>query len=286
MLAVLDPLLFSGPQPVSEPELDEVVRILRHTQAQIPESPYWRKLQLEIVQPLVRGSSRELRIRLDVIRGYVSSVRFPELPPRVKVWDFRLLFEQAGPDWVDVMAGILTTCALSEETLLVTRLIDGRNARDHSGPGECRLVEKTCWNLRVQAPGTEVRRIPAVCSRRNVSIPWTTRFDDRLPAADDEASFPFCPPQGWFKSSIRAFRTHSSRPAWEDVKGNHWACPATGWGYHWDVYLQSGLADEYGLGQLNVVRWGAPAEEGAVGDLQHVPQAKRHRLRKTTGWSC
>jgi len=142
MLAVLDPLLFGGPQPVSESDLDEVVRILRRTQARIPDSPYWRKLQLEIVEPLVRESSREIRIPLDVIRrDYVSSVRFPELPPRVKVWDFRLLFEQAGSEWVDVMANVVTGCVLIEETLLVTRLISGRNARDRFGPGECRLVD-------------------------------------------------------------------------------------------------------------------------------------------------
>lgn len=286
MLAVLDPLLFDGVQPVSKAELDEVVRILQSTRAKIPDSSYWRRLQLEIVQPLVRKSSREIRVRLDAIRGYLSSVRFPELPPRVNVWDFRLLFEQAGPDWTDVMATIVTGCALIEETLLVTRLIAGRNVRDHSGPGDCSLVEKTCWNLRVQVPGTEVRRIPAVCNRRNVSSPWTTRFDDRLPSADDIATFPFCPPQDWFKSSVRAFETHQGRPAWADAKGNHWSCPATGWGYHWDVYLQPDLADEYGLDQLNVIRWGAPPEEGAVGALHHVPRRKAHRLKKTTGWSC
>ena len=45
-------------------------------------------------------------------------------------------------------------------------------------------------------------------------------------------------------------------------------------------------ADEYGLDQLNVVRWGAPHEEGAVGALHHVPRRTEHRLKKGTGWSC
>jgi hypothetical protein len=197
------------------------------------------------------------------------------------------LFTPAGPDWVDLMAGILTRCVLTdEETILVTRLIFGRNAREHSGPGRCRLTEKTCWNLRLRLPGQEVRRIPAVCSRRNVSVPWTARFDDSLPAETDGASFPFCPPPDWLKSSVRVFGTHEGRPAWSDTQGNYWACPAAGRGYHWDVYLGSGLADTYGLDQLNIVRWGAPPEEGVVGALHHVPRDKRPRLRKTAGWVC
>ncbi len=287
MLAVLDPLLFDDSQPITELQLDEVIRILRTTDARIPNSfPYWKKLQLELIQPLSRLSSHKLRTGLDAIRNFVSAIRFPQPPPRVAFWDFRALFNQAGSEWVDVMTRTLMGCSLTgEETILITRLSPGRNTLSHSGPDRCRLTEKLFWNLRVRVPDTEVRRIPVVTRRRNVAIPWTTRFDDRLPA-EGEAAFPFCPPQDWFKSNVRAFETHRSRPAWLDAKGNHWACPATGWGYHWDVYLQSGLADEYGLDQLNIVRWGAPSDEGPAGSLHHVPEAKKQRLKKRTGWSC
>ncbi len=286
MLAVLDPLLFGGAQPITEEQLDEAARILRQTSARIPAGSYWKKLDLELIHPFSRDSSRRARTGLDAIRSFVSTVPFPQPPPRVAVWDFRTLFTQAGPEWVDVMARAMTGCILTgEETILITRHIPERNILIHSGPDRCRLTEKRCWNLRVQMPGREIRRIPTVSSRRNVSVPWTTRFDERLPA-ENEAPFPFCPPQDWFKSSVRAFETHQSRPAWLDAKGNHWACPATGWGYHWDVYLQSGLAEEYGLDQLNIVRWGAPSAEGAVGSLHHVPREKKQRLKKRTGWSC
>ena len=286
MLAVLDPLLFGGHRPIAESELAEVARILRNAEARIPAGSYWKRLELELIRPLNRRSTHKLRAGLDAIRSFVSSVPFPRPPARVAVWDFRTLFQQAGPVWIEVMARILTGCILTgEETILISRLRSERNTRTHSGPNRCRLTEKTCWNLRIQVPDTALRRVPVIANRRNVSIPWTTRFDDRLPAAA-EASFPFCPPRDWFKSSVRAFETHQGKPAWLDAKGNHWACPATGWGYHWDVYLQAGLADEYGLDQLNIVRWGAPSEEGVVGTLHHVPREKRQRLKKSTGWSC
>ena len=172
------------------------------------------------------------------------------------------------------MARLLTGCALTgQPTILITRLVSRRNDEEHSGPERCRLIEKTCWDLRVRTPGSGRRRIPLVRHRRNVLVPWTTRFDDRLPAEDDGARFPFCPPTDWHKSSVRACETHESRPAWLDAKGNHWACPATGC-YHWDVYLESELAARYGLVQLNVVRWRAPPAEGAVGDLHHVPRER------------
>ncbi len=54
MLAVLDPLLFGGSRAITEPEIDEVVRVLRHTSARIPNSFYWRKLELDLIRR--RGS--------------------------------------------------------------------------------------------------------------------------------------------------------------------------------------------------------------------------------------
>lgn len=288
MLAVLDPVLFSTDDPARTSELSEIVQILRKFRARIPDAPfYWSKLQRELIQPLSRSSSREIQVALDAIRSFVSRVRFPEAPPHVAVWDFRKMFGIPDPEWVGIMARLLTGCALTgEPTVVITRLIIGRNAEEHAGPNRCRLLEKTCWNLRVRTSARETSQIPLVCRRRNVSVRWTTRFDDRLPAEDDRALFPFCPPKDWVKSSTGVFDTHQGRPAWLDVKGNHWACPATGWGFHWDVYLEQGVSDRYGLSQLNIVRWGAPPTEGATGDLHHVPRDKKSRLKSTAGWTC
>jgi hypothetical protein len=73
------------------------------------------------------------------------------------------------------------------------------------------------------------------------------------------------------------------RPTWCDRQGNHWARPATGDGHHRDVYLTQALAEEYGLGQLTITRWGAPTQEGPAGSLHHVPRDKQGRLEKKTG---
>jgi hypothetical protein len=287
MLAVLDPRLFYGARKsdISSSEIRKIAHILRRTEARIPADLTWKKIQRELIQPL--SQDEELKRELDALRSFVSTIRFPEAPPRIKLWDFHTLFSETGSGWLDVMTRTLTGCVLTgEETLLITRLIPGRNVETHSGPGRCSLGEKACWDLRVKIPGKEIHRIPAVCRRRNVSVPWTARFDDRLPTESERSSFPFCPPKDWYKSSVHAFKTHQGRPAWLDAQGNYWACPSTGWGYHWDVYLEPRLADVYGLDQLNVVRWGAPKKEGVVGALHHVPREKKSRLRKETGWKC
>jgi hypothetical protein len=189
--------------------------------------------------------------------------------------------------WVNIMARLVAGAVLSrEETVLLTHLRQNRNLTVHQGPGKCTVAEKTCWDLRVQPAGGDMTRVPVACRERNLDVPWTCRLDDRLPADTDGARFPFCPPADWQKSSVAVVTTHESRPTWRDHQGNHWARPATGEGHHWDVYLTRSLEEEYGLGQLNIVQWGAPSKEGAAGALHHVPGDKKSRLEKDTGWSC
>ena len=57
-------------------------------------------------------------------------------------------------------------------------------------------------------------------------------------------------------------------------------------GYHWDVYLSPARKQVHGLDQLNITHFGAPASEGAAGDLHHLPKDKASRLKKSSGWSC
>jgi hypothetical protein len=121
MLAVLDPLLFSGSEPIAETELDEIARILRDTKARIPAGAYWKTLEVELIRPFSRQASHKLRAGLDAIRSFVSHVMFPLPPARFAVWDFRTLFDPAGPEWVDLMARTLTGCSLTgEATILIT----------------------------------------------------------------------------------------------------------------------------------------------------------------------
>lgn len=285
MLAILDPVLFDPAAPLTIGSLDELIRLLRRKGAQIPDVAwYWKKVQLELIQPLhARPEYREL----DRLRDFVRPVALSPLPRRVSVWSFRQMFGVLGERWVDIMARLVTGAVLSgEETVLLTHLRQNRNLMVHQGPGKCTAEEKTCWDLRVQPAGDDTTRVPVVCRERNLDVPWTCRLDDRLPAEADRASFAFCPPPEWYKTSVEVVTTHEARPTWRDQKGNHWARPATGEGYHWDVYLTRSLEEEYGLGQLNVVQWGAPSKEGLPGSRHHVPGRKKSRLKKETGWRC
>jgi hypothetical protein len=142
------------------------------------------------------------------------------------------------------MRHLLARCARTDETILVTRLVQGRNARVHDHDGRPALVEKVCWELGVSTGGRR-HRIPCV------------------------------------------------RPTWADRLGHFWAEPAaqeaTGRSYHWDVYLSKAATPEYGLSQLNIGRWRpAAAQDGQPppGALHHVPEGKRGRLKKESGWLC
>lgn len=285
MLAILDPVLFDPAAPLTIGSLKELLRLLHRKRARIPDIEwYWKELQRELVRPLhARSGYRDL----DRLRDFARVVTLPPLPRRVPVWSFRRMFGALGERWVEVMAQLVTGAVLSgEETVLLTHLRENRNLTIHHGPGKCTAEEKTCWDLRVQPAGGDMARVPVVCRERNLDVLWTARFDDRLPAEADGARIPFCPPPDWQKSSVEVVTTHESRPTWRDNKGNHWARPATGEGYHWDVYLTRPLEEEYGLGQLNIVQWGAPAKEGAPGALHHVPGDKKSKLKKDTGWRC
>lgn len=286
MLAILDPVLFDPRQPLCPRALDELIRLLRREGARIPSAAwYWNVLQRELIRPLSRR--HEYRAGLDQLRGFADDVHFPSPPPRVSVWSFEAMFAPLGPGWVDIMMRVVTGAVLSgEESVLLTHLREGRNLIIHPGPGRCTVREKACWDQRVRAGDRPQARVPLVCRRRNLRVPWTCRFDDRLPADADGAQFPFCPPPDWHKSSVPVVHTHQSRPTWRDRHGNHWARPATGGGHHWDVYLTPARAQEYGLEQLNITRFGAPSAQGAAGTLHHVPKDKQSRLKSTAGWRC
>jgi hypothetical protein len=290
MLAVIDPCLFDVRDPVSARAMREVVGMLRSYKMRIPDVPsYWPKVVQGFLAPLskkVQGDPEYDR-HIKMLLGFAQSMSLPELPPRVSVWDFKTMFLPLGEPWLETMRRIVSGCVLSgEDTVLVTRLIEGRNMKTHPH-GKVVLEEKTCWNLRVRRPpSSTIVPVWNVVRARNMDVKWTCRYDDRLPSSSDNATFPFCPSAGWEKSSIVAFRVHESRPAWLDSHGNYWARPSTGAGHHWDVYLDADLEEEYGLGQLNIVEWGAPPKEGAAGSIHHVPAGKKGRLNKRTGWTC
>ena len=289
-IALIDPAVFLYLPRVSVESLKELLQVMRKHQMEIPCSDfYWNKLERECIRPLHSQVDRDYLEALDKFRDYARQMHLPSLPSRVAVWSFRHLFSGLNQEWLDVMQRIAAQCSMTgRQTFILSRLIDGRNVRMHSSSGANCIFEKTIWNLRVQPLGGQLTRIPIACSRRNISVPWSCRFDDDLPADIDGASFPFCPPPDWeINPSLTVCRTHQSRPAWVDSKQNHWAEPSTPNPQHWDVYLNNNMHQLYGINQLNICKSNGPLPTGkAAGDIHHVPPEKRPRLRRTTGWTC
>jgi|688.fasta_scaffold153312_2 hypothetical protein len=290
-IALLDPMLFLHTPHISLDELTELNHVMRTYKMEIPLAPfYWKKFQSECVRPLHARVDRDYLAALDQLRHHSKELHLPALPSKVSVWSFRNLFSKLeDTTWLDVMPRIAAQCSMTgKPTVVLSRLLNGRNVREHSSSDANCINEKTIWNLRVQLVPGQVARIPIVCTRRNISVPWSCRFDDKLPADTDGATFPFCPSPDWENNpSLTVCRTHQSRPAWVDSKGNHWAEPSTPDPQHWDVYLNSEMHELYGINQLNICKSQAPLPFGkAAGDIHHVPKDKKPRLRQTAGWSC
>ncbi|WNG24748.1 hypothetical protein F0U62_12545 [Cystobacter fuscus] len=299
MKVILDPALFLTDVPghlTAEEDAKlvqlhgDAVRVCRQGHSVVAVGDYWKKLQQELVWPLERIGSQRLKAGLSALRDLAKPQTLPAIPPhsRKKVWGIKQLFEwpKLGSNWLEIMESLLVRCALLEEPLMIlVRNFEGRNQRTHAA-GRCNLIEKTRWRIRIQVTGTPPCIIPCIRSPRNLSVEWTQRFDERLPAQVDKARFPFCPPAKWWGRDVKPFRTMESKPAWEDARGNGWARPATGGGRHWDVYISDpNLTETIGLNQLNIVQWEV-TPEGKVGDIHHVPTEKQGRLASIAGWSC
>lgn len=300
MKVILDPALFLTrvPGQLSTTEdaeirrlIEDAVRVCRQRDHEVVAAgAYWKKLQQELVRPLERAGSPQLKAGLDTLRSLAKlrTLPIPAVGSRKKVWGVKQLFgwPGLGQDWLEPMETLLVGCALlGEPFVLLVRHFEGRNQKTHAS-GHCELEEKTRWRLYIQVTGQPPLTLPCIRSPRNLSVDWTQRFDERLPAPSDGASFPFCPPEKWWRRHVEPSRTVKSKPAWVDARGNGWVRPSTGGGHHWDVYIEDpNVAEAIGLDQLNIVQWEV-RPEGKVGDIHHVPTEKKGRLSNATGWSC
>lgn len=174
--------------------------------------------------------------------------------------------------------------------VLFTRRILGRNLNRHS-VGEnnnCLLEENTRWVLYLQPKGQqEVKTVACIYHYRNLDKEWSTRFDWQLPS---EGDYPFCPPADWCKSSVQAWRTSNSKPAWIDRYGSGWVRPNNndgGLGNHWDVFLSESKIEENELNPINVSQYGfkGDSKHGSEGNIHHTPEEKKS-IRKPKDWSC
>jgi hypothetical protein len=298
MIVVLDPalLLFDarggGLAADEEAELataiDEVVRVCRDFGGEIPSVDwYWRRLQSELVRPLMRAArGPRLRSGLDALGRYARALPMPTLPTTgtIGAWGLRPLFAWSGlpAGWYEVMTRLLVGCVLRDEPVVfATRLFAGRNMTIHAA-GRTTLREKTRWRITLHVPGRPPRFVPCVRSPRNLAVEWTTRFDERLP---DGGHYRFCPPARWWRRNVVAYRTVKSKPCWIDGFGSGWAQPGAGGNLHWDVFLEApGLVEAVGLSAINVVAWGSGEAGKVPGEIHHVPEDKRSAFRGG-GWT-
>lgn len=300
MIGILDPALLlprPGDEASLETELDHIAQLCHTRRIELPQlDEYWPDLWRQLGQDLERSVSshrarqalRELRKRGRPPHGV------PPLGPAAgRVYGLRTMFDldALGPGWLGRMTKALARASFTgAPTVLLTRRMQGRNLRSHAAANS-QLDEVTRWFLYLHLSGSAPRSIHCVHHPRNLSpdLRWTTRFDWRLPAAEDGARYPFCPPPAWWKQCTPAVTTMRSKPVFLDAKGNGWARPniERGSGHHWDVYIADvELARRIGLDQLNIVEVGAPPSEGSPGSIHHVPGKKEGRRREHSGWSC
>lgn len=299
MIAVIDPAFFVGRthDAVGEAALRHDIRaILSFRQATdarlVAADDYWPTLWQELISPLQQAFPRLMSDFGELRKAGVKH----QLQPLVgshRFWGFVPMFQHAllplNQSWPDRMARsiIRMHISLGERIVLIVRPIEGRNIRRH-GTGNSILDETTRWQLYFQSQEPRPVSVACVNRPRHVKLPWTIRFDWRLPSMEDNARYPFCPPYHWGHPSVAAVGTHSAKPAFIDARGYGWARPniAGGTGYHWDVFISDPQeVKRVGVDQINVVEYGAPATEGLPGSLHHVPKNKQH-LVNDCGWTC
>lgn len=298
MIVVLDPAFFvlNGPDAEEErritTDLRLILQFLKEPGFELLNHPdLTRPLWEQLIRPLGRLPS--LKTQLEELRKRLKPRTLPMAPTGLKVWGFRQLFDGQhglGGAWTGRMVTVMAQALASgEPTVLLTRAVLNRNLKRHQSQDSA-LDEPTRWRLILRASGwSGPKSVYCVQRKRHVDQLWTTRFDHRLPCADDGAAFPFCPPADWRSSRRAVVMTHLSKPAFIDALGHAWARPniSGGAGYHWDVFLPEGrLADTIGLDQLNIVAFGAPSSEGAPGSVHHVPAAKKAKFNDEARWRC
>lgn len=299
MIAIVDPALLL-PRPEAERDdaacdLESVLRAIREHRLEVPPlEEYWPPLWRTLGRALESNPSPRVSAAVRELRSVARPMDIGPLPTPLlgRAYGFRQLFEHAplSSEWVARMTNAVARVALTRRPVaLLVRCMQQRNAALLEAGGS-RVREITRWVVRLHVQGAPPTAIPCVHHARNLrpSLQWTTRFDWRLPAQADSARYPFCPPQNWWRRSVRSVATHASRPSWADACGRYWARPNIpgGAGHHWDVFLSDpSLEARIGLSQLNIVEFGAPTREGEPGTIHHVPAAKRGRFRDI-GWSC
>lgn len=282
MIGLLDPSILlprSGPDPSRTvcKEIGEIVRVCRsHNIRLLAVGSYWHDLwstygrTLEAtLEPQARQALRELRkmgARHTASDSQVDAVAW--------LRGFRQLFgsEVLPDDWeVRMASAVVEAVSSGEQVVVFIRRVEGRNLTIHRVENST-LDENLRWVLYVQLPVIGPKQVLCVYNARNLTEPWTCRYDWRLPSSSAGAVLSFEPPHNWWKGSAVAWRTVRSKHAWIDHQGNGWCRPniSNGAGYHWDVFIESpAMQEHFGDSHLNIVAYDAPPEQGQMGYIHH-----------------
>ena len=298
MIVILDPAFFffrpwdQANESDLRSDLRRMISFIKDTKARlVAGGEYWNPLWLELIKPL-QSNYRNLDRDFAELRKLKTEEKLVPLRARHRVWGFRPMFDcpalPLGSVWADRMSRtVLQYASFSEEIVLYSKPVVGRNLIRHCAENSV-IYESTRWRLYIQPRTANPLAVPCVNHIRHVALPWTARYDWRLPAEQDGARYPFCPPIQWWKRTVSAVKTVKSKPAFIDRRGSAWVRPniPDGAGHHWDVFITNvALADKIGLNHVNIVEFGAPFDEGAPGTIHHFPERERGKV-KDSGWDC
>ncbi|HHY6927763.1 TPA: hypothetical protein ACV4T7_007148 [Burkholderia ambifaria] len=267
-------------------QLSEIIAICRRFNWKVIfDRQGWRHIELSVIRNITsQCKDNELAVALSVLRRNFLETIDVDAGVQVRTWGIKPLFNDLStPEDVDLAEKVtrsLAYCLTRRQSVkLFVREVEGRNTKIHA-TGHSFICERTRWMIYLSMRGLNgAGPIACITKIRNITTEWTSRYDVGLP---DTGSFAFVPSTDWHLRKTIASRVMQSKPVFLDKEGNGWAKPNTpGVGYHWDVYLSDReWIDAVGLAQINICRSDAPVEQGAPGEIHHVPAEKMGRVKR------
>lgn len=295
MKLILDPIVFCF-DPGSDKKaqfaavkvaLDQINLVIKGYGARVTLGyDEWKNFRKEYIAPfLLFFNDPTLRAAWLTIEKTFIPAQDP-LVPQITGWGTSQLFGMSllGRDpWANVIAKAAVSWILKgERVVFFCKLVLGRNL-EHHGAGHAILGVKTRWTLYFAAEGTPgATAVDCISSVRNMQVPWTIRYDDRLPARAPNGGLAFEPAPGWRKGKQVVFGTGSSKATWFDTYGNAWAKPSPpNQAHHWDVYLNDlATKKRFPVNPINITCWNTEDRGRSEGQIHHFQKAQQHRLGK------
>lgn len=291
MILILDPELFlikpndalaSEQRTDIKKALDQINLLVREGARVSLGRSEWKDFRSICVMPvLTRFNDPQLNAAWRVIEAAYIPGEAP-LVPDISCWGtsqlFRDLTLNARP-WRDIVSEVAVHWILQHrQVLFFCKNIIGRNI-ELVGAGHAVLGVKTRWVLYFSATGTPgATAVNCITSLRNVRVPWTIRYDDRLPDTAPSNGLAFFPANNWKSGRIQVQTTMVSKAVWIDSAGNGWAKPSPpNQAHHWDVYLRDLQAiRRLPVNPINITCWGTTDRNRVAGEIHHLQSVQQH----------